>query len=526
MTDSSIHTATPLRAAFFPTLALSALSVLLSFTWQGSKGFNLWDEGFLWYGVQRVLAGETPLLDFMAYDPGRYYWSAALLRAMGDAGSIVGVRASVAAFQWVGLCVGLLLVVQATPLRRRGNFLFWSLACISLIAWMFPRHKLFDIALSMIQLGALALLAGRPQPRVFFLAGLVVGLSAVFGRNHGLYGALGSLGVMAWLRIGPAAPVGPVRAGGAWLVGVVAGYLPVLAMLVAVPGFASAFVESVRLLLEQQGTNLPLPVPWPWQAQFAELPLGQWARQVLIGLFFVGLLVFGGVAVVAVCVRRAMQRPVSPVLVAAAFLALPYAHYAFSRADVGHLAHGIYPLLIGCFALLAAARASLRWPLGLALCASCLWVMHVFHPGWQCRADSACVGVEISGDTVVMDPTVAGDVRLLRDLAQKHAPNGEPFLAAPFWPGAYALLERKAPVWEIYPLFPRPLEFERKEIERIVAAAPTFAFVYDAPLDGREELRFNNTHPTVHRYIVEHFQRLPYPDNPAYQIYTRRTPKP
>lgn len=503
------------------TLAVSCLVVLISFLWQGNKGFNLWDEGFLWYGVQRVLLGEVPILDFMAYDPGRYYWSAALLSVVGDNG-IMGVRAAVAIFQSLGLFTGLLLIAQSEKGEIKDTALFWIISAATLVVWMFPRHKLFDISLSILLIGVLTFLVINPMPKRYIIAGACVGLVAVFGRNHGMYGAAASLGVITWLNIKNRSDSGLLKGVALWGVGIMVGFLPIILMALLIPGFAIAFWESIRFLFEQKATNLPLPVPWPWTVNFAVASVGEAARGVLMGLFFMGTLLFGGLSVIWVVYRKLREKPVPPALVASAFLALPYAHYAFSRADVGHLAQGIFPLLVGCLVILSTARAQIKWPLVLALCAASFWVMHVFHPGWQCLSSKQCVTVEISGKNLQIDPGTENDIALLRQLVGRFAPKGQSFIATPFWPGAYALLERKSPMWEIYALFPRSEGFENKEIERIRALNPGFVIVFDLPFDGRDELRFKNTHPLIHRYILNAFEPVSNSLNPAYQIYKAR----
>lgn len=505
----------------FQNLAISCLVIFLLFVWQGNKGFNLWDEGFFWYGVQRVMLGEIPIRDFMAYDPGRYYWSAALLSVAGDNG-IMSVRAAVAIFQALGLFVGLLLVTQSTKAKGKADVVFWLISAATLVVWMFPRHKLFDISLSVFLIGILTLLIRVPTPRRYILAGACVGLVAVFGRNHGAYGAVGSLGVIAWLSIKNTSGPGFLKGLAFWAVGLAFGFLPIVLMALFIPGFAVAFWESVRFLFEQKATNLPLPVPWPWTVNFATASFGEALRGLFVGSFFIGTLIFGVLSILWVIRQKIREQTVPPALVAAAFLAIPYAHFAFSRADVGHLAQGIFPLLIGSLVMLSGAVAKIKWPLAAALLAASFWVMHVFQPGWYCLSTKQCVSVEISGSNLQVDPGTAADIALLRQLADDYAPNGRAFIATPFWPGAYALLERKSPMWEIYALFPRSDAFETKEIERIRASKPSFAFIFDLPLDGRDELRFKSTHPLIHQYIRNNFEAVPNPHNPAYQIYKAR----
>lgn len=495
-------------------VALAACAVASLFAWQGNKGFSLWDEGFLWYGAQRVLRGEVPIRDFMAYDPGRYYWAAAFMALWRNNG-IIASRAAVAIFQVMGLSVGLLLIA-GTVKKQRWAYLI--LSTVTLIAWMYPRHKLFDISLAIFLLGALTYLIEKPVGRRYFVAGLCVGLVAVFGRNHGVYGVVGSLGVIGWLILKRSDGVASIKCLGLWVTGVVAGYAPVLLMLLLVPGFACEFWQSILFLFELKGTNLPLPIPWPWLVDFSSMPIDILIRKVLIGLFFIGLLIFGMLSIIWVVTKKLRRETVSPAFVAASFLALPYAHFAYSRSDVSHLAQGIFPMVIGILLLLSVQARRIKWTLAPALCAASVFIMLVFQPGWQCR-DRKCVDVKISNSTLQVDAETASNIKLLRGLAAKYAPHDGSFLAVPFWPGAYALLERKSPIWEIYAIDPRSKTRQLEEIKQIKQANPGFALIIDLPLDGREALRFKNTHPLVNQYILDNFDRLPNSPNPAYSIF-------
>ena len=197
-------------------------------------------------------------------------------------------------------------------------------------------------------------------------------------------------------------------------------------------------------------------------------------------------------------------------------------HHAFARAHAWHLAQGIFPLIIGCLVFLAAKPAIVKWPLSVALCVASVWVTHVYHPGWQCRAGKDCEKVEVSGDLLDMPSSTASDVRLLKDLVAKYASDGRSYVVTPFWPGAYALLEGKSPMWEIYALRPRTTDFQLREIERIRRADPAFVLVIDTPLDGRDDLRFRNTHSEVYNFMEEEFQRVDGETNqPDYLLFTK-----
>jgi hypothetical protein len=190
----------------------------------------------------------------------------------------------------------------------------WHQAC--------PRHKLFDISLLIILIGILTVLAQQPSRRRFFLAGAGVGLVAVFGRNHGIYGVAGIVGVVTWFAC-RRRNIGTLLPDLAWCgCGIVVGYLPILVLAAAVPGFAAAVWDSIRAVFER-GTNLPLPAPWPWLVPVTQLPPSTAAADVLTGVFFIAIVAFGVSSVVWILRRALRQRPVLPAFVACPVLALP-----------------------------------------------------------------------------------------------------------------------------------------------------------------------------------------------------------
>lgn len=504
------------RALVF--LAMSCAIATGLFFWQGWQDVNLSDEGFLWYGAQRVIAGEVPLRDFQSYDPGRYYWSAAIMTILGDSG-IVALRAAIAACQVVGLTIALWLI---SGRKRRPDVLMIILAAATLSVWMYPRHKLFDITLSVALIAALAYMIRGASPKSCFAAGVVVGLAAVFGRNHGVYGVAASIAGIAWLasrenafRFRACLP--------AWAAGVAVGYLPELAMIVFVPGFATAFRESIVFLFEMKTTNLPLPVPWPWLVPITTDFSITTVKDFLIGMFFVALLVFAALGIACIVQKSLRHKSVAPEMVSCILLSFPYAHFAFSRADAAHLSQGIFPLLVGCFVAMQKLRASLKWPLAVLLTAASLFIILPKQPGWGCRVEYDCIETDVAGDKLNVDLGAAHSLRVLKELVGTYARDGGSFVALPFLPGAYAVFGRKSPTWEIFALFPRSDAFQQQEIENIRKANPGFVLIWDHALDENEDLRFRFTHPLVDQFFRDRFDRLPDASLPlGYQIYKSR----
>lgn len=251
-------------------LLISVAIAMEYFFITGGVQLNLADEGFFWYGVDRVFHGDFPIRDFRSYEPARYYWSAFGFELLGP--GLIQLRITETVIQIIGLFFGLWAASHVLSNR-------WMLALLSLVLtlWMFPGYRYFDIILPLVGVAVGLQLIKNPNNRSHLIAGFFVGLSGIFGRNHGLYLTISFLILIFcagwekrtyWLKL--------MENLGFWMIGGLIGYLPMIVMFIWVKGFFSAFIVT----LAKQGTaNIFLPIAWPWR-----IPLSSGLKYFDLGL--------------------------------------------------------------------------------------------------------------------------------------------------------------------------------------------------------------------------------------------------
>lgn len=165
------------------------------------------DEGYLVYGVERVLEGQTPGADFHAYEPGRYWLLAPFFAAFGS--DVVVERAVLLVHR---IAIVLLVFVVARRFLSAGLALIPTLAVLILPG---PWHKSW---FSLFLLAALALAEGYlrvPRWRTLLLGGVLSGVGLVFRLDIGAFcGLMWGVALVGARRSWS----GLARRGGLWLV--------------------------------------------------------------------------------------------------------------------------------------------------------------------------------------------------------------------------------------------------------------------------------------------------------------------
>jgi hypothetical protein len=500
------------RVAVLATAVLVPAALHLCF---GRQHLNLADEGYLWYGVQRTLAGEVPLRDFQAYDPGRYHWCALWAPLVGD--GIVGVRAAVAAYAALALAAG--LAVLARAVRHPAAL---ALGGVLLGLWLFPRHKLFEPATSLLVTWATVRMLEAPTPRRHLALGLVVGLAGYVGRNHGLYGVVASAAAIAldaWKEPRP----GLARRLGAWAGGIALGCVPFVGLMLFTTGFARALVDSI-LLFVARGANLARAWPWPWSLDLAGLTPAEAWRELTGAVAFL-LPVFALPALLWTVVRapRAAWRA-RAALAGAVLVGSVYLHHASVRSDVFHLAQSLPPLLVALLALPGIAawsrlRAIALWG-GLALLTA------IVAAAWNQTLTSTLQGRELQ------EREVAGERLLLSPAQAQYLPaiehglgariGDDPIFIAPNRPSLYCVLGKSAPTWWIYYFWRLAPEEQQETIARLSERGVDWALIVDAPVEEREDLLFRSMNELVWAHFQRDWERVPTPELPADHLLFRR----
>ena len=485
-------------------------------TWR--YGLDLSDEGYYWYGAQRTLRGEVPIRDFLAYDIGRYLWAAGVMAVLGDDG-IFSARLAAILYQAITVSVGVFLALQAYPATSgtARKSLFAVFVALLLNLWATPYYKVFDYGTSILIVAMLVMIMRSLSPARWFGAGLILGFAAVMGRNHGVYGAASALLALGFLLFKGERPRACLLPALAFIGGTIAGFSPTFIMGLAHPGFMDAFVAGVveHVHSTTTATNIPLPVPWPWTIPHTKNGWMIWGSDVTRGVGFIALLLVP-VSTLAVLARKRLAglTPLHNLLAASAFAGLTYAHYAFSRADLVHLALAIVPLLLillGCGIL---AR-------GLVPVAACVLGLSVLALAQEVAIlNNKLLGrpmpaVAVTGSTLYVERYIARDLRNARAALARVPGAQDNFLAVPNFPGLYAINKARIGIWEIYALSARDASFEQAELARLSQRPPKVVLVSDHALDKRPELRYSRMHPLTYRWVQENYQRANLAPAPA-----------
>jgi len=488
-----------LSAYFTPVFWISLAVTLLFFGIHWNVGLNLADEGYLWYGAQAIGRGETPILDFQSYDPGRYYWCAWWFQH-GRPG-LVSLRFSEAFFAFFGLWAGLLAAQKYLVSR-------WEILGLGVLLglWMFPDYKFFDCCIPLIGIWmGLQLLESGP-PRQVLAAWIFAGLAFWIGRNHGLYLTF----VFFLLTLERVRRRGDGLSLSLWsLGGLTLGLLPFAWIGLEKEGFWQAYAVQALRIFQWGSTNLALPIPWLW-SPFQGAgggPGGHWfitaAANLLPLAYGLGLLQFWR--------HQKNPAPLDKILLVCSLVGAGYLHYFYSRADLEHLAVALSPFWIGFGAWLAPrARLWRAFLMGMILF-SFLGATAPYHL-YKIRAFSPTPTIKYSmgTDEIWVYPDQAYFLNAVARLLKYQKP-GQSLLILPHWPTLYAVFGIKSPCWEIYPGFPASSQEQEQMIKEMEKNHVRWALIDESWLDGREDLSFPNTHPEVWKYLNDRYRLFPKP---------------
>lgn len=489
------------------TVALGAIVASSVLFLQWHYGFNWGDEGWLWYISKRTALGEVPVRDYFSYDPGRYYWSAAVFKLLGKSGLFEQIFANYL-FGAIGLAVSYAAMARA----RMGRASRIGVLALLAVAFGFPRHKIYEQALSLIAAAGIAYVMSRPENRQrWFAYGIATGLAAFIGRNSGLYFAIAAVLAVVLLRscgrlLDTISPIGHL------LAGIVIGYSPMCFMMLRFRGFTSAIIDSVLLTPRW---SWPLRIPFPWHSHASGLH-GLDALQ-MHAVSWLCLIVPVSYVVLIWCAYREKFDRSWGLAAGASIAGLPYLHHAFYHADFSHIAQAVLPFVIAVVAVSQKLwntehkRSATILCTGLAFLVLSSWLPMepvIQHLRVAARSPQSLANVAIDGRQFEVSSDQALIMNASKAAFESCHPHDGSFLEAPFYPGLYAFLNTRAPFWDTYYLWPRSSELQEKHVDALIAHSTSVVLLNsEATFDGQGWLRIGHTYPKLVDYVLNHYRK-------------------
>lgn len=451
------------------------------------------DEAYLWYGARLVTRGAVPVRDFRSYEPGRYWWCAAVLALLGDGMTRLRLAAH-------ALWAAVLAALAFTMALSGHSYLAIGTLTVVLVLWGWPQYKLFEPATQLAGVVAGAAMLAWDAPFAPGGAGVVAGLATIMGVNLGAYLAV-ALGALSLLAPGDGAVA-------AYAAGLLLGWAPLVLWATRTPGVARSLWERrVRQVVSRGSTNLPTPVPWPWRRGMEGLWGWSTGPRRVVQWAFVVLPTVQLVSVLVVILDRELRAD-APVFAASAFVGVVVLHHAFSRADPTHIALVIGPTAV----TLVSVLDRLPGPLAVTGYAGIVAASAVAASGWRGWERRPTVWVMAADETTAI-PMVPEDAMLVSAVRALliGADPAAPVLAVPTSLGLLVALDRASAVYDVFSVYPADAADEQRMLGELERTRPPIAVVDLQALDGREDLRFCATHPRVWAWLSANYERVEAP---------------
>lgn len=471
-------------------------------------GVNLWDEGVLLSGAQRILDGDVPIRDFLSYPPARYLISAAGL-LLSD-GNVDGPRFLISLLS--GIMGGLVFFLARTVSGRVPALI--TLA-IFLSAPSPYYYRFFTLSLLSVMLASFLMLE-HVDIRTGIIAGCISGLTIWFRVEVGVFAVVFFLGVLIPARISDIrSRSANIQAAVRLLLLLLSPAIPWLVLIHYLGGCGIVreyFLEYSRIAIAGQ-PGMGLEWPQIWNADYW-IQNGFWKG-------FQSTLILMSFPTLIFCWIKNLRAGDRVRGTAQAY----YAIACFSlglviwRAGYGNFLRVVPIIAIPCVSTMfrSSFATGMAFRLLNYLVVSILAGLFmvdalIIHPVQYCsigRMKRETYRVEIDRLSVATDFHTGGVVEKTVEIADRILPTEGALVCFPFNPIWNFLLRRPNPLRNEW-LLPGQMEHNRTEQILGILKQTTIAgfIINDLPLDNVPVRKFSQAYPDLFHWIDRHFFQI------------------